>query len=110
MREQTVETSYARDCALRSTETRRCLLLGLWPEHCELFVDCCGLTYAVMTDVGATYPEDHVFRDVSGVIGHAFEVARDDQCVKCLARGGRVALHYLSQGFKSLAIDGIHHI
>ena len=45
-----------------------------------------GLTHAVMTDVGATYPEDHVFGDVGGVIGHAFEVARHDQSVKRLPR------------------------
>src|SRR3954453_16266802 len=110
MREQTVERAHARDCALGSIETRRCRLLGLWPEHCELFVDYCGLTYAVMADVSATYPEDHIFGDVGGVIGHPFEVPRDDQGVKCLASRGRVALHYLSQRFEGIAINGIDDV
>ena len=51
----------------------------------------------VVTDIGSLHPEDYVFRDVGGVVGDAFEVARDEQCIESLAHGFRTLVHRLDQ-------------
>lgn len=45
---------------------------------------CAG--YSVVPDIRATHPEDHVLRDVRRMIGHAFQIARDQQRIQRLRR------------------------
>src|SRR5260370_9222723 len=65
-----------------------------------------------MADIGTLYPEDHIFGDVGGVVGNAFQVAGDQQGVQCLPDdlGPLVhGLHQLDEGVVAHAVnDAIH--
>ena len=65
-----------------------------------------------MTDVGAFDPEDHVFRDIGGVIGDALQGAADHERIQSLRSEVAFLAHYLGQadvGCTVHVVDGIVH-
>src|SRR5512141_3458105 len=67
----------------------------------------------VVAHVKALDPEYYVFGDIGGVVGHAFQVARDQQRVERLAHNFRAIihrLHQLDEGIIAHTIDNVVHL
>ncbi len=61
-----------------------------------------------MADIEAAHPEDDVFGDVGSVIGHALEVARDEQGIEGRLDVLGCALHLPDHGEFHLTLHAVH--
>jgi hypothetical protein len=63
-----------------------------------------------VTDVGTADPEDDVFRDVSGVVGDALEVASDEKRIESLSGVLRLLVHRFDEHDESLVSHAVNHV
>jgi hypothetical protein len=64
----------------------------------------------MMAYIGALHPEDHVFSDVGGVVGHSFQISGDDQSVEGFATDLESFETRTLRGRENFAVQIIHDI
>src|SRR5262249_13033728 len=68
------------------------------------------LSLRVVSDVGPAYPEDNVLGDVGGVVGHALQVAGDDERIQQVAMVAVGLAHTVVHGFEDLPVHVVDQV